>query len=902
MPSDDPSARSMYGLIRTKISMPPVRSRMVERTHLLDRLSDGKDAPLIVISGVAGSGKTSLVSQWIIREKLQVAWYSIDETDNEGDLFFRYLFAALNTAVNRVATAHDRLLQDGRRLAGRKAVSYLVEYLADLSDDIYLVLDDYHFITSQEVHDALFYFLDHGSPKTHVVITTRYDVPFSLSHFKVRNRLVEITAWDMRFTEKETETFFADIIPVRLTTEELHLVVRRTEGWVGGLQFFGLSQKDREERDELGVALAKVNRDASDYLVYQVIERQPTEIKAFLQTTALIDRFNVDICKEITGFPNSADLVDCINRNNLFLIPLDTEHTWYRYHHLFSQAVRERQKVSAPDTTVRVYRVAALWFARNGYLEDAFRNAFASADLEFTADLMEDYLLFVNDRYEYASGQRWLSMLPDEILRARALLRLHECGHRIEAFQFSHIEAILNDIECNRTKALDRYEGYKRTLCEDLVTYFEQVLRYFYRDPTHADIDRLNKACEMISPENKISPGHIKILIASSHILQGRPLAASNALKEALPLIISSGTSWGRVFWYRSAATVERMQGGLRRSEAILQEAFDFLKGKGLSASPVRFLLYLPAAWACYHRNDLGKALEYAKDAATYAEQVRFVTDAIEGNLLLSLICVGKGDTEGADSHMQKVRCLSKEFDAPDVCISPDPWTLRLSSGSSNMTNAAEWPDHDFSTIDQPFTLRVFHDRIAWVEVLLCQGRSQQAGHLLEQLRQICVERNLMEAVLEIDLCRCAHYSLIEERDKAKDILRTALAFAESEGYVRLFVDHSTAIFSILNDVASESIEHSGSSHLREIVSLCRMDGNRRSSSKRAGRKGGSELTDRETEVLKLMASGYTYKDIALQLSVSLETVRTHARHILEKLNAGSKSQAIRRAKGLQLL
>jgi ATP/maltotriose-dependent transcriptional regulator MalT len=296
------------------------------------------------------------------------------------------------------------------------------------------------------------------------------------------------------------------------------------------------------------------------------------------------------------------------------------------------------------------------------------------------------------------------------------------------------------------------------------------------------------------------------------------------------------------------------------------------------------------------------KALEYAKGAASYGEQVKFARDAVEGNVLLSLIYFAKGDEAETESRVQEAQRLSKELGTADTNGSPDPRIVSLSIKRGNAVYAARQSDPDGPTMDRPFSLHFFRDCLSKVDLLCNQGSAQKGIRLLEELSVLCVERQMMEAVLEIDLYRCVAYRMLGEDDKARRILEQALAFADSEWYVRLFIDHSAAVLPLLNDLARENSERRLSAHFSEVLSACRLDGNRRSVAKPPRRKGNSELTDRETEVLKLMAAGYRYKEIAVQISVSLETVRTHTRHILEKLNADSRGQAIRRARGLQLL
>ena len=692
-------------LIRTKLNMPPLKAKMVERVHLLDRLSEGRDRPLIVITGVAGSGKTSLACQWIMREKLQVAWYSLDETDNESDLFFRYLSAALSTTDARLTPADSQWLQYRKKLVGRDVVLHLVKHFLRLSDDVYLVLDDYHFISSHDIHDALFYFLDHLPPKMHVVITSRYRIPFSVPHFRVRNQVVEISASDMRFTEQETERFFEQAIPVGFTTEEARAVAQRTEGWVGGLQLLGLSLKGKKTPDDLGAMLKKLEQDATDYLVDEVINVQSGKVRAFLETTALLDRFDVDLCREITGMPDAADVLSRIHKNNLFLIPLDGEGTWYRYHHLFSQALRERVRASAPARMVDVYRKAARWFARNSYMEDAFRNAFESGDFEFVADLMEDYLLSIRtDKHQQASDPRWLAKLPHEVFMERALLRLDDCGQKIETYQLSGVESVIRDVEVNYESALGRYESRKRKLCEDLFIYLKYALDCFYRNPACADVDRLDKASRMISPENRVFSGWLKILIASSHIYRSDAPPAENAIREARPLIFSYGSFYDKILWFRFMAIVEEIQGRLWRSRAVLQEASCMLDQEGLSTTSLRSPLYLPLSRVYYLQDDLPKALECATRVVEFGERTGLVSESIEGSLLLALAHLARGEREEADRSIQKMRRMAKEVGGNNITVPVEAWIARVSMARGDTDYAASWLDERKLSLEDPFS------------------------------------------------------------------------------------------------------------------------------------------------------------------------------------------------------
>ncbi len=889
------------GLIATKLQVPPVKAKMLPREHLVRRLSEGKDHRLIVVTGLAGSGKTSLVSQWVGLDKLPTVWYSLDTSDNESDLFFRYLLTALADVNPGLAGPIRSLLALPGPLAGKELVPFLIEQFVHLPRDFYIVLDDYHLIRSKEVHDAVSYLLERVPSKVHVVIVSRYAVPFSLGHFRVRNQIVEISASDMRFTEEETTRFLREIMALDLSNDEVHRLADHTEGWAGGLQLFGLSLKKKGNFRDLGDILAMARQETADYLVDEVVEAQPGKIKSFLRITALLGRFNTDLCREVTGLPDAAEILDHLYRNNLFLIPLDEEQVWYRYHHLFSEALRKGVQLSSPEVYRDIQRKAALWFAANGYLEDAFRHAFSSGDLEFAADLLEDYLLYIPDCTGYSSGLRWIAKVPYEILNRRALLRLHDCGQKVESFRLAEIEEILRDIEERRPEVFDRYEGRKKTLCLDLFTYFRTVIPYYYRDPENADVERLNEACKVISSENRQFAGYIGICIAMGQLIRGNPVMAGEALREASTAIFSSESLWARMLWFRYSAMVEGTQGHLHRSEALLKEALEMLDRRGLSESPLKSSLYLPMAWIAYYRNDLHGAQEYVVSAMAFGEQATFVRDVVDGWLLLLLIRLARGEPEEAARSVQKAREVVRGLDASDTVASLDAWIIRISMVKGDLKAAMRWADQRKLSMDEPFSNRFLHECLANVEVLHRQGFHEKAAGMLQELRGLCSDRNLMVAVFDIDLFYAGVLHALNDHEGAVAVMERAVAFADSEGFVKPMWDYGPLIAPIVLEMAGSRPEKQTSLFFQVLMESCGITREDASPLNRPATRAG-DLTSREIEILKLMAAGYKNQEIAEKAFVSLPTIKTHNRHIFDKLDVKTRTQAIKRARELKLL
>ncbi len=884
------------GLIGTKLAIPPLKAKMVARTHLLNRLSSAKECKLIVVSGVPGSGKTSLACQWIAEDHLPVAWYSLDKTDNDADLFFRYLLIALTGFDDRLSRAIEPFLQGRKRISGPEIIPLIIRLFVDLPRDIYLVLDDYHLIHTKEIHDALSYFLEYMPPRMHMVILSRHAIPLSLSRFRVRSQLTEIVASDLKFTEEETERFFTDIMPVTLTTDEVHELARYTEGWVGGLQLFGLSLKGKGLND-LGDILSRACQETTDYLIDEVIKVQPRKVKTFIQTTALLDRFNVDLCREVTGFTDTPDILEHLYRNNLFLIPLNTENTWHRYHHLLSEAVRKGVKNINPALYRDIQRKAALWFARHGYLEDALRHAFASEDYEFAADIMEDYKLFLfEERYEIALCQRWLAKLPSDVYMQRPLLRFYDCGLRMSSLKLDEIEAILNDIENHKDPLFDQYRGSKRRLCEDMLIHHKALLVYF-RDADKADLAELDKAARAISPDNFVLSGLIRVLIGLIHYSRGEAILAGRVFKEASHTIGASESVRGKVIWARHASMVERMQGHLHRALPVLKDAFSLLERKGLSEAQLRSLLCLPMGWIAYYRNNIEEAFEYAQMAAAHAENSQYVYDMLDTNTLLAYVYQAQGATEKVDYHIEHIRKVAKECPDPNVMSFVDSTTARIFMARGNLGWAEAWARQRTPSADETFSLLVLLETLTYGEFLYRSGLFEDAVRLFEGLREKCIDRCILEHMLDIDIFLCASLHALKLYDRADAILESALKFSEAEEYMRPFVNYSSIIAPLMLKLARDGRKAQESPYFAALLKAC---GIILEDINLAGEKEYGGLTAREIEILEYIAMGYQNKEIASSFFVSLHTIKTHIKHIFAKLNATTRTEAVRRFQELK--
>ncbi len=880
-------------LISTKVDIPPLKERMLRRANLLAKLVKSSGARLVLISGEAASGKTSLACQWIHEEGLDAAWYTLDADDNDPDLFLRYLLTSLAKIDPGLRPVLTPWIKSQKHFSIKEVAPFLIQHYQGVRKDLYIVLDDYHLIVDEAVHEAVSLLLKHLPPHLHLVILTRHDVPFSVSFLRVREQMVEITAREMKLTEQETGLFFTDIVPCNLSDEQREEVFRQTEGWIGGLQLFTLSFKGNGVRSHGKKGVHPYSAWMKDYLIEEVLNAQEEKIRKFLYMTCPLDRFNVEVCKEVTGGDDAGALLDHVYRNNLFLLALDTEGEWYRYHPLLSDAVRRRFQIDSPEAVANVHRKAGLWFSRNGYAEDALRHAFATNDVEFAADMLEDRSLLFLD----LSAQRWLNRLPEAVRMERPILGLFVCNDYLQSMQVSKAEQILNDIERRKDQLFSRYGVAKQSYCEDLLV-LEQCLLVYYRNPLTVDVHQLEKKYDALWPRNRNLAALIKIAIAASHVFQGELRKAFDTLQGLSGAFDMSESPYGAIIWFSLLASVEIQRGRLSQAEALLDAASESLEQEGLSYSPLRFLTDLPRAWLCYYRNDLNRASELLANVLSCMQAVDVRAHVLDAGFLSSLIHLANGRFEEAAGVVKKMRLTAppesewlRVFDALSLALS-----LIAGEGEGRM----QWLAQKQSLRDASFSLLGCVERTIYADIYRVLGQPEEAAAMLGVLRERCVQEHMLLHMLIVDIKLGAIYWARGERERAKATLEKALVFADKENCLQPFLSEVSLIAPVLQEIANDPPLGLSTAFLQAILAACGIAGDgARQINMRQGRL--NRLTDRELEILRFMVQGYKNREIAEKAFVSLDTVKTHLKHIYGKLRVETRVQAMLRTEELKI-
>ncbi|MBN1310427.1 MAG: tetratricopeptide repeat protein, partial [Anaerolineae bacterium] len=552
-------------LLSTKLYIPPARPDLVPRPRLIERLDEGIRRKLTLISAPAGFGKTTLLAAWVKQCSVPVAWVSLDAADSDSVRVLAYIIAALQTVDAVLGSAASAMLQSPQPPPIDAVLTALINDVTRRSTDLMLILDDYHLIQSENVQQALVFLLDHQPPRIHLVIATRADPPLPLAYLRGHDQLVEVRQTDLVFTRDEAAAFLVQSAGLSLPAGDIDRLAAHTEGWIAGLHMAALSMKGRQNASDLAQALEGGNRFILDYLVEEVLQRQPDDIQDFLYRTAVLDRLSAPLCDAVTGRSDGQATLDMLEHSDLFIVSLDNERYWYRYHHLFADLLRRRLHQTRPDAVAGLHRRAADWYERHGLPSEAIHHVLAAADFEWAADLIERAAEQTLMRSEVATLLRWVDALPDELVRARpSLCVYHAWALLLAGRPLDAVKARLEDAGTGEAGSLPAEAAVFRALAAARMGDARLSLAL-----SRQALDGLPEGKPFL---RSVAAGSLGM----AHVLSGDIEAALQAFEESARV----GQQIGNVIFAVGALSnlggLCREQGQLRRAEAIYQRALDF--------------------------------------------------------------------------------------------------------------------------------------------------------------------------------------------------------------------------------------------------------------------------------------------------------------------------------------
>jgi LuxR family transcriptional regulator, maltose regulon positive regulatory protein len=890
-------------LVTTKVRIPRTRPNLVERPRLRDVLVAGQGRRLTLVSAPAGFGKTTLLGEWakdLSAAGRSVAWISLDGSDNDPTRFMAYLVDALRAVEEGVGDGILASLRSPEPPHVEAVIGTLVNDLANAHREVVMVLDDYHLIGSEAVHEAVSFLLEHLPENTHLIVSSRTDPPFPLSKLRARAQMAEIRAADLRFTTEEATAFLGEVMGLTLSAEDVAALEEITEGWVVALQLAALSMRDREDVSGFARAFSGSNRHVLDFLAEEILERQPESVRDFLLRTSVLESMSALLCDALTGRSDGQVMLERLERENLFVVPLDDDRVWYRYHHLFADFLRARLRRESPELAGELQLLASGWYENNRQVAEAIGHALSAPDHERAARLIEQEVKQAWSRGEGPTVLRWLEALPAGAKRRRPRLFLQHAQALVLIGQPDDVELLLKEAE----RAAEA-PGQDR----QFLLGFASAVRS-WRARLRGDVPsavELARRALLLLPDEE---GHLRNFAAVSLGDALRAAGDLSAASEAFAEATETGREAGHVYGTLNAmvwqARVHAEGGRLREAEEAYRRALRFVTEEGVELFPPAGVVHIGMADLSYERNDLDGAERELKIGIKLAEQTKEVSNLVWGYVTLSRVRRARGDEDGALETARQAERVARTSGAELQMALIGAWMARLVLARGDLAEVASFEQQRAAITDNASRALRTVDRLTSARLLHARGRYREELRLLEESRESAEMAGRTDDLVGILTLQALARWAKNDKEQAVSILTQALAMAEPEGYVRTFVDEGPAMADLLS--ATLEVRQRGHAdparrvparYLAKLLAvLARED---------AAPAAGQQLhepvpSERELEVLALIASGESNQEIASKLFITVATVKTHINNLYRKLGARSRTQAVARAREMNLL
>ena len=898
-------------ILTTKLYIPPSRPNIVLRPRLIARLNEGLNRKLTLIAAPAGFGKTTLVSAWIASCDRQVAWLSLDEGDNDLTRFLLYLVAALRTIAPTIGDGVLGVLQSSQPPPPEAILTALLNDISAVPSNFVLVFDDYHRIDAQPVDQALAFLLEHTPPQMHLVLTTREEPQFPLARLRVRNQLTELRAADLRFTPAEAATFLREVMELDLSAEDIAALEDRTEGWIAGLQLAALSLQGHQNIPSFIQAFAGDNRYIVDYLVEEVLQRQPEQVRSFLLQTAILDRLHGSLCDAVTGQTEGKMQLESLDRGNFFVVPLDDTRQWYRYHHLFADVLFAQLSAEQPNHVAMLHRRASAWYEQHDSAADAIRHAMAAQDFARAADLVELAAPATSRRRQEATLLGWLKSLPDDLIRLRPVLSAVYGGVLLSSGALEGVETRLQDAE----RWLEPGEATHACLdarTDEMVVVDEAAFRHLPGSiavwragqalalgDVRATVSYAQRALDLVRADDHLWRGAAASLLGLAAWTNGDLEVAYQRYIEGMAHLQMAGNIADAIGGTIALTDIRIAQGCLRQAMRIYERGLQLATEQGEPALRGTADMYVGMSQLHCERGELYAATEYLLRAKEQGEHTGFPQNPYRWRVAMARIREAQGDLDDALALLDEAERLY----VPDFFPQVRPiaaMKTRVWLAQGRLGEALDWARVQGLSAQDDLSYGREFAHITLARLLLIQGKSNGTAHsigetieFLHRLLQAAEAGERTGSVIEILVLLSLAHHVQGNLPPARTSLSRALILAEPEGYVRMFVGEGPPIAILLRAIAKQPTAPSYVHQL--LVALGKAEDT-------PVKQGVIEpLSVRELEVLKLLKTDLTGPEIARELMVSLHTLRTHTNHIYTKLGMNNRRAAVRRAEELDL-
>jgi LuxR family maltose regulon positive regulatory protein len=890
-------------ILATKLYIPPPRPKIVLRPRLIERLNEALSSgcKLTLISASAGFGKTTLVSGWVAGCERSTAWLSLDEGDNDPTRFLTYLVAALQTIAANIGKGVLGVLQSPQPPSAESILTALLNEITTIPDNFILVLDDYHVIDAEPVDQAFTFLLEHLPPQMHLVIATREDPHLPLARLRARGQLTELRAADLRFTPSEATEFLNQVMGLNLLAEHIAAMETRTEGWIAGLQLAAISLQGNQDAASFIKSFTGSHHFVLDYLLEEVLEQQSESVQTFLLRTSILDRMCGPLCDAVLLAPSASgqETLEYLERANLFIVPLDNERRWYRYHHLFADLLRQRLQQSGGVTEYHIR--ASQWYEHNGLEIEAFHHAAAANDVERASRLIQGKGMPLHIRGALVPVLNWLESLPTTVLDERPMLWVMYAGALTTAGQTSGVEQKLQaaeaalqgaELDVEARDILGRIANNRATL----------AVSQYQADKA---IIQAHRALEYLHPDNLPVRTITTWALGVAYQTKGDRTAASRAFTEAISISQAIGHTFVTKLATIGLGSIQESENQFHLAAETYRHVLELFGDQPL---PIACEAHVGLARIFYEWNDLDAAQQYGQQSLQLARQFADIIDRfVICEVFLARLMLTRGDAEGAAALLAQADGATRQYHfvyrMPEVAAAQVLTLLH----QGNLEAAAH--------------LALRHDLpISHARVRLAQGDPSAALAVLVPYRQRMETKGWTDERLKVMVLQAVALHAHGDIDKAVQVLGEALALAEPGGFIRSFVDEGESMRLLVLDFRLWIEKQSGAQDHRRIdyvdgllaafVQPAAIPQSKTLAVEHSAGVGVNipkstlvePLSQRELEVLQLIAQGFSNREISERLFLALSTVKGHNQKIFDKLLVQSRTEAVARARELGLL
>jgi len=895
-------------MLLTKLHIPPAGNNIVHRPELYEKLNTGLNRKLILVSAPAGFGKTTVISDWIYQNKIPTAWFSLDNGDNDPADFLNYIISGIQNIHTEFGQSALKLLNSPNRPSVESIASLLINDILNINQNFLLVFDDFHLIKSYEVLKLVTYLLEHIPGNIHIVILTRSDPALSLSRLRSQHQLVELRSSDLSFSVNDISVLFNKKLKLGLSIDDVYSLETKTEGWIAGLQLTALSMQGREDISQFIQDLKGDNRYIMDYLMEEVLKIQTDDIKEFLLQTSILEQMSASLCNAVLNRNDSQQIIETLEKNNMFVTPLDTERTWYRYHHLFAELLKQRLHSSEKAAIVELHNKAIEWFRNNSMPLFAIEHALVTKNFEKSIQYLGEIVEKMWKNGQHAAILKYGDLLPDELIKTNPEFCLYYSWILITTDQIQKAEPFLTSAE-NITKKIinDPHSS------EDVVNSNNKLLSkisvaFAYMNTFTMSSEKVleysRTALKFMSDDDSLWLGWTWYSVGMAEMSMGNIKQGATTLQNSLEYSKKSNNLYLISEIAYEIAYHEIRHGHYKASYKHCSDLLKYMKVSGYSeiakaewtyTSLITMMSVIQCIWT-----DLDSAYENVKIAYNISKNEKNIAQRIKVLLAYSYVLYARDDKTGAISRLTELEEVMKQFKASHHVIDTYVgWMIRIFIDTEQTDKASDFVHEYGLGLNKKITYKEEFSYINYVRLLLAQNKVNEADSMLSDLYSLAHSGNRIETLVYLKIYYALMYKMTGDRQKAVRSLIEAMELAADEDLLIYFLFDLNYTVDLLEEVYK--IQAAGKTRIpKEFIDKLRVAIEKKKNRQKIQQK--FELSARESATLKLIAENLSNREIAEKLFISLNTVKTHLKNIFLKLEVDSRSGAVAKAKEMGLV